>query len=54
MSSFYFIVFISEFVIHRLTISTEIMMLSMDSVKMVDTNGNIHSLTKFQVRPNQL
>ena len=42
--------FISEFVIHRLTVSAEITMMSMDSVKMVDTNGNIHSLTKLQVR----
>ena len=25
-------------------------MMSMDSVKMVDTNGNIHMLTKLQVR----
>ena len=36
--------------ISRLTISAEITMMSMDSVKMVDTNGNIHNLTKLQVR----
>ena len=35
---------------HRLTISTEITMMSMDSVLMVDTNGIIHSLSKLQVR----
>ena len=34
---------------HRLTISVEITMISMDSIKMVDTNGNLHSLTKLQV-----
>ena len=34
----------------RLTISTEITMMPMDMVKLVDTNGNLHSLTKFQVR----
>ena len=27
-------------------------MMSMDSVKMVDTNGNIHILSKLQVRSN--
>ena len=42
--------FIGEYIKHRLTISAEITMMSMDSVKMVDTNGNIHSLTKLQVR----
>ena len=40
----------NEYFKHRLTISAEITMMSMDSVKMVDTNGNIHSLTKLQVR----
>ena len=35
---------------HRLTISTEITLMPMDSVKMVDTNGNIHKLPKLQVR----
>ena len=25
-------------------------MMPMDVVKLVDTNGNLHSLTKFQVR----
>ena len=34
----------------RLTISTEITMMPMDVVKLVDTNGNLHSLTKLQVR----
>ena len=44
--------FIGEYFKHRLTISAEITMMSMDSVKMVDTNGNLHSLTKHQVRTN--
>ena len=43
-------VFVREYFKKRLTISAEITMMSMDSVKMVDTNGNIHSLTKLQVR----
>ena len=37
----------------RLTISVEITMMSMDSVKLVDINGNIHMLSKLQVRPNR-
>ena len=46
--------FIGEYFKHRLTISAEITMMSMDSVKMVDTNGNIHSLTKLQVILNYI
>ena len=37
----------------RLTISVEITMMSMDSVKLVDINGNIHMLSKLQVRSNR-
>ena len=37
----------------RLTISVEITMMSMDSVKLVDVNGNIHILSKLQVRSNK-
>ena len=33
----------------RLTISTEITMTPMDSINIVDTNGNIHTLAKLQV-----
>ena len=50
MCSFLFMLFFIESFTYRLTISAEITMMSMDRVMMVDTNGNIHSLTKFQVR----
>ena len=42
-----------RYTIYRLTISTEITMMSMDSVKLVDINGNIHMLSKLQVRSNR-
>ena len=50
MYTFLFMLFFIESFTYRLTISAEITMMSMDRVMMVDTNGNIHSLTKFQVR----
>ena len=51
--SYNFCLFCQMFQIHRLTISTEVTMMSMDSIKLVDTNGDIHKLTKFQVSPNR-
>ena len=45
--------FCHMFQIHRLTISTEVTMMSMDSIMLVDTNGDIHMLTKFQVSSNR-
>ena len=41
---------LSVYFIFRLTISTEMTMMSMETVKLVDTNGNLHFLTKFQVK----
>ena len=47
--SYNFCLFCQMFQIHRLTISTEVTMMSLDSVKLEDTNGKIHMLSKFQV-----
>ena len=41
---------LTKTLILRLTISTEITMMPMERIKMVDINGNLHSLSKFQVR----
>ena len=51
--SYNFCPFSQMFQIHRLTISTEVTMMSMDSIKLVDTNEDIHMLTKFQVSSNR-
>ena len=37
-------------VLFRLTISTEASMMYMDSVKLIDVNGQGHFLTKIQVK----
>ena len=47
--SYNFCLFCQMFQIHRLTISTEVTMMSLDSVKLEDTNGEIKMLSKFQV-----
>ena len=41
---------LTKTLILRLTISTEITMMPKERIKMVDINGNIHSLSKLQVR----
>ena len=45
---------LTKTLILRLTISTEITMMPKDRVKMVDINGNLHSLSKLQVRLKNL